>query len=81
MAELVGRMPVVTTLRELDKDALVKILTTPKNAIVKKYKELFKLDNVELEFDDMALKKNARKRTSLHHRKRAYADYVYRSVG
>ncbi len=53
--ELVGRMPVVTTLRELDKDALVKILTTPKNAIVKQYKELFKLDNVELEFDDTAL--------------------------
>ncbi|MBQ8763605.1 MAG: ATP-dependent Clp protease ATP-binding subunit ClpX [Clostridia bacterium] len=53
--ELVGRMPVVTTLRELDKDALVKILTTPKNAIVKQYKELFKLDGVELEFDDTAL--------------------------
>ncbi|MBQ3006619.1 MAG: ATP-dependent Clp protease ATP-binding subunit ClpX [Clostridia bacterium] len=53
--ELVGRLPVITTLRELDKDALVKILTTPKNAIVKQYKELFKLDGVELEFDDTAL--------------------------
>ncbi len=53
--ELVGRMPVVTTLKELDKDALVKILTTPKNAIVKQYKELFRLDDVELEFDDTAL--------------------------
>ena len=53
--ELVGRMPVVTTLRELDKEALVKILTTPKNAIIKQYKELFRLDDVELEFDDTAL--------------------------
>ncbi|MBR5561515.1 MAG: ATP-dependent Clp protease ATP-binding subunit ClpX [Clostridia bacterium] len=53
--ELVGRLPVITTLRELDKDALIKILTTPKNAIVKQYKELFRLDGVELEFDDSAL--------------------------
>ncbi len=53
--ELVGRLPVITTLKELDKDALVKILTTPKNAIVKQYKELFRLDGVELEFDDTAL--------------------------
>ncbi len=52
---LVGRMPVVTTLRELDRDALIRILTTPKNAIVKQYKELFKLDDVELEFDETAL--------------------------
>lgn len=53
--ELVGRLPVVTTLEELDRDALVKILTTPKNAVVKQYKELFKLDGVELEFDGTAL--------------------------
>ena len=53
--ELVGRLPVVTTLEELDRDALVKILTTPKNAVVKQYKELFKLDGVELEFDETAL--------------------------
>ena len=59
--ELVGRMPVVTTLRELDKDALVKILTTPKNAIVKQYKELFRLDDVELEFYDSALEAIAEK--------------------
>ncbi len=59
--ELVGRMPVVTTLRELDREALVKILTTPKNAIVKQYKELFKLDDVELEFDDTALEAIAEK--------------------
>ena len=59
--ELVGRMPVVTTLRDLDKDALVKILTTPKNAVVKQYKELFRLDDVELEFDDSALEAIAEK--------------------
>lgn len=59
--ELVGRLPVVTTLRELDKDALVQILTTPKNAVVKQYKELFRLDDVELEFDDSALEAIAEK--------------------
>ncbi len=53
--ELVGRLPVVTTLQELDRDALVQILTKPKNAVVKQYKELFKLDDVELEFDISAL--------------------------
>ena len=59
--ELVGRLPVVTTLRELDRDALVKILTTPKNAVVKQYKELFRLDDVELEFDESALEAIAEK--------------------
>ena len=53
--ELVGRLPVVTTLQELDRDALVQILTKPKNAVVKQYKELFKLDDVELDFDLSAL--------------------------
>ena len=53
--ELVGRLPVVTSLKELDRDSLVQILTMPKNAIVKQYKELFKLDDVELDFDDSAL--------------------------
>ena len=53
--ELVGRLPVITSLKELDRDSLVKILTTPKNAIVKQDKELFKLDDVELDFDDTAL--------------------------
>ena len=53
--ELVGRLPIITTLNELDRDALVKILTTPKNAIVKQYKELFKLDDVELDFDDSSI--------------------------
>ena len=53
--ELVSRLPVITSLKELDRDSLVKILTTPKNAIVKQYKELFKIDDVELDFDDTAL--------------------------
>ena len=53
--ELVGRLPIITTLEELDKDSLIQILTTPKNAIIKQYKELFNLDDVELEFDDGAL--------------------------
>ena len=59
--ELVGRLPIITTLEELDKDSLIKILTTPKNAIVKQYKELFNLDEVELEFDDGALNAIAEK--------------------
>ena len=59
--ELVGRLPVVTTLQELDRDALVQILTRPKNAVVKQYKELFKLDDVELEFDLSALEAIAEK--------------------
>ena len=53
--ELVGRLPVITTLEDLDKDALVKILTEPKNSIVKQYQKLFKLDNTELEFEKDAL--------------------------
>lgn len=54
--ELVGRMPVITTLEALDADALVRILSEPKNAILKQYKELFKLDSVELVFTDDALR-------------------------
>lgn len=53
--EFVGRLPIVATLRELDKEALIDIVTKPKNAIVKQYKKLFKLDNVELEFEKEAL--------------------------
>ncbi|MCR4925480.1 MAG: ATP-dependent protease ATP-binding subunit ClpX, partial [Clostridiales bacterium] len=53
--ELVGRIPVITGLQALDREALVKVLTEPKNAIVKQYKSLFKLDNVELEFTKEAL--------------------------
>ena len=47
--ELVGRLPVVATLGELTEDALVQILTEPKNALVKQYQKLFDMDDVELE--------------------------------
>ena len=53
--EFVGRLPIVTTLRELNKDALIKIVTEPKNALVKQYKKLLELDGVELEFEEDAL--------------------------
>ena len=53
--EFVGRVPIVVTLDTLDVDALVKILTEPKNALVKQYKKLFDLDGVDLEFADDAL--------------------------
>lgn len=54
--ELIGRLPVMVTLETLDEDALIEILTGPKNALVKQYKELLKLDDVELEFEDEALR-------------------------
>ena len=54
--ELVGRMPVITALENLNEEQLVKILTEPKNALVKQYKSLFMMDRAELEFDDDALK-------------------------
>ena len=53
--EFIGRLPVITSVRPLDRDALVEILTEPRNALVKQYAKLFELDNVELEFDDSAL--------------------------
>ncbi len=57
--ELVGRLPIITTLQDLDEEALIKILTEPKNAIVKQYKKLFDLEGVDLEFTPEALKKIA----------------------
>ncbi len=53
--EFVGRLPIVTTLKELDRDSLIRIVTEPRNALVKQYKKLFELDNVELEFEQEAL--------------------------
>jgi ATP-dependent Clp protease ATP-binding subunit ClpX len=53
--ELVGRMPIVTHLNPLDKDALKRILTEPKNALIKQYIKLFDLDNIKLSFDDKVL--------------------------
>jgi ATP-dependent Clp protease ATP-binding subunit ClpX len=53
--EFIGRLPVITTVRSLDRDAQVRILTEPRNALVKQYQRLFELDNVVLEFDQAAL--------------------------
>ena len=53
--EFVGRLPIVTTLKELDRNSLISIITEPKNSLVKQYKKLFKYDNVELEFEQEAL--------------------------
>ena len=53
--EFVGRLPVVAVLDELDSDALVKILTEPKNALIKQYQRLLAMEGVELEFRDAAL--------------------------
>ncbi|MDZ7542954.1 ATP-dependent Clp protease ATP-binding subunit ClpX, partial [Clostridium perfringens] len=54
--EFVGRLPVVVTLESLDNNALINILTQPKNALVKQYRKLFEIDNVELDFTEDALK-------------------------
>lgn len=53
--ELIGRLPVVATLEELDKDALVSILTEPRNALIKQYRRLFEMEDVSLEFRESAL--------------------------
>ena len=53
--EFVGRLPIVATLKALDKQALLDIITKPKNSLVKQYKKLFEIDDVELEFEDEAL--------------------------
>ena len=59
--ELIGRLPVITALSGLNTEALVKILTVPKNSIVQQYKKLFELDGVELYFEDEALEAIAQK--------------------
>ncbi len=59
--ELVGRLPVIAVLDDLDEDALVKILSEPKNAILKQYKYMFSLDNIELEITDDAMRAIAKK--------------------
>lgn len=55
MPEILGRIPVITHVNPLDKKALKKILIEPKNAIIKQYQELFKIDGIKLEFEDKAL--------------------------
>lgn len=59
--ELVGRLPVITALSSLDKDALVRIMSEPKNALIKQYQHLFSIDGVELEFEQGALQAIAEK--------------------
>ncbi|HKX55575.1 MAG TPA: ATP-dependent Clp protease ATP-binding subunit ClpX, partial [Xanthomonadales bacterium] len=59
--EFVGRLPVVATLEELDQEALVRILIEPKNALIKQYKQLFAMEDAELEIRDDALQAIARK--------------------
>jgi ATP-dependent Clp protease ATP-binding subunit ClpX len=59
--EFVGRMPVIATLEELDEEALITILTEPKNALIKQFGKLFELENVELEIRQDALKAVAKK--------------------
>ena len=53
--EIIGRLPIITYTNELDKEALIRILKEPKNALIKQYKRIFELDNIKLEFTDEAL--------------------------
>jgi ATP-dependent Clp protease ATP-binding subunit ClpX len=59
--EMVGRLPVITTLSELDENALIDILTKPRNALVKQYQKFFEMEDAKLEFSDDALRALARK--------------------
>ncbi|MFD2637547.1 ATP-dependent protease ATP-binding subunit ClpX [Piscibacillus salipiscarius] len=59
--EFIGRLPVIGSLEQLDEDALVEILTKPKNALVKQYEKLFEIDDVELEFEEEALREISNK--------------------
>ncbi|MDE3058705.1 MAG: ATP-dependent Clp protease ATP-binding subunit ClpX [Bacteroidota bacterium] len=54
--EFIGRLPIITTLHSLSEDALLNILTEPKNALVKQFKKLFKLEGIELEFEETAMR-------------------------
>ena len=59
--EFVGRLPIITTLTALDEEALMQILTEPKNAVVRQYQRLFEMENAKLEFTEPALKLLAKK--------------------
>ena len=63
--EFVGRLPIVVSLNDLDEEALVQIMQRPKNSIVKQYKTLFKMDEVELDFEDDAIREIAKKSIQL----------------
>ena len=62
--EVIGRMPIIVTLDDLDEKSLVKILLEPKNSLIKQYQRLFEFENVQLEFKDDAVKEIARKAIS-----------------
>ena len=64
--ELIGRLPVVATLQELKEEDLIRILKEPKNSLIKQYKKLFEYDNVDLSFDDEALKVIVKKAMEEH---------------
>ena len=81
--EFIGRVPVVITLESLDEDALVSILTQPKNALVKQYAKLLELDGVKLSFDDEALRliaKEALKRKTGARGLRSIIEAIMRNV-
>ena len=59
--EFVGRLPIIATLEELDAEALIRILTEPRNALTKQYAKLFEMEGVEIQFRDDALRAIARK--------------------
>ncbi|MCF6330873.1 MAG: ATP-dependent Clp protease ATP-binding subunit ClpX [Sulfurimonas sp.] len=59
--ELIGRLPIIASLSEITQEDMIRILTEPKNSLIKQYKKLFNIDNVELNFDDDALKAIATK--------------------
>ena len=53
--EFVGRLPIITTLKELDRESLIRIITEPKNALVKQYQKLLEMDGVKLDFEPAAI--------------------------
>lgn len=80
MPELIGRLPVITTLNPLSEADLVRILTEPKNALTKQYQKLLAMDNVKLEFEDDALKKIAHKAMERHTGARGLRSILERSM-
>ena len=62
--EFIGRLPIIATLEDLDEKSLVKILTEPKNSLIKQYQELFKLEGAKLNFKDNAVREIALKAIS-----------------
>ena len=74
--EFVGRMPIVTTLEDLDEKSLIKILKEPKNSLTKQYKRLFEFENVQLEFREDALSEIAKKAISKKNRSKRFKIYI-----